>query len=468
MSITKPAMAIFLFFRISFSVSGKRLRELKVGDEDPAKVRFNAGSLAVSGDAIEVVDARNVTSLRSNVSLLSCPRLKRALFSGTNVPTLYIPRGAKITEVEFPSGLQTLFLHTLPLLQESGMVIPDAALQTITGLYYYQCPGISPFGILRRIYQTEGNRLQFLTMIWTDEIDGTSEDLDMLAVFAGKSYDTEAGEGYGCVEYDADTNLLSNSSRHPDLQGVINIAGSAYEDSVNSLREYFGSALTLNIMGAYYVRFADPVWGAYAAARWGDGTGTTKAQMISVKSLSSSDRNVSCDVMDVRWCVISDGCGFYPKKRSSPSLLFGKTKRVLLSQSDGDSLREEYDRVIGYSTDYLYIYGWNYNHLNINVLAFRKVTTLAEDGGGGTEVFRGTKLTIGKLYIGNTVPPPVVSDIRKVAQIYVPQDSVTAYQDASIWNTVADRIVGYDFIGDPDGIFTLIDAVWNIDGTMKE
>ncbi|MBQ9231583.1 MAG: leucine-rich repeat protein [Prevotella sp.] len=271
----------------SFSVSGKRLRFLKVGDEDAAKVRFNAGSLAVNGEAMEVVDARNVVSLRSNVSLLGCPRLKRALFNGTNVPTLYIPRGAKITEVAFPSGLQTLFLHTLPLLQESGMSIPDAALTTITGIYYYQCPGISPFSILRRIFQTAGNVLQFLTMIWTDDVSGTSEDLDMLAAFAGHSYDPETGEGYGSVVFDADNNILSNSSQRPDLQGVINIAGNAYEDSANALREYFGASLTLNITGAYYIRFSDDVVRQLCATNWGDGTGLTREQAAAVSSVGT-------------------------------------------------------------------------------------------------------------------------------------------------------------------------------------
>jgi hypothetical protein len=271
-------------------VSGKRLRELKVGDANAQRVRFNAASLSVSGRSLEVVDARNVETLRNNVSLLGCPRLKRALFCGTNVPTLLIAPGSKVTEVGFPSGLQTLMLHSLPLLTSAGLDIPASALTTITGIYYNECSQLSPFAILRRIWQTEGNRLQFVTMIWTTPVSGSSDDLDMLSALAGQTYDIETGQGYGALEYDAATGLLSNAASRPRLEGTVNVNGNVYEDAVETLRNYFGAALTLNIRGQYYIRFADSTAQQLCATAFGDGTGLTRAQAMAVSTMGSTFR----------------------------------------------------------------------------------------------------------------------------------------------------------------------------------
>lgn len=271
----------------SFSVSSKRMRWLKVGDADSSAVSFNASSLAVSGECFEEIDARNVSSLKSNVSLLNCPRLKRALFEGTSVPVLLIPVGAKVEEVSFPSNLQTLFLHTLPMLTADNMTIPDAALATINGIYYYQCDNITPFEILRNVFNTEGNCLQFLTMVWTEEIAGTASDLDMLATIASNPYDETTGLGYGSVSYDSSKNTLSNTSSRPDLEGVINIDGYAYEDSVDTLRNFFGSLLTINVLKGYYIRFEDSAVEKICAENWGDGTGITKDMAAAVSSIGT-------------------------------------------------------------------------------------------------------------------------------------------------------------------------------------
>lgn len=273
----------------SFAVKSKRLKRVKVGNAVASAVKFNASSLSVEGPCIEEIDARWCTSIRNDVSLLKCPRLKRALFEGTNVPTLLIPMGAKVTEVSYPTGLQTLFLHTLPLLSAANLKIPEGSLRTINGIYYYQCPGIPPFDIIRSIFNTTGNRLQFITMIWTTPVTGTSADLDMLAAIASDPYDQDTGLGYGAVTYDPSNNILTNSAQHPDLEGVINIDGYAYEDSAQTLRDFFGNMLTINILRGYYLRFADNALEKLLVQLYGDGTGISQDMADQVTHFAETD-----------------------------------------------------------------------------------------------------------------------------------------------------------------------------------
>ena len=106
-----------------FSVIGNKLRSIKIGDADPSKVSFNASRFNISGKSLEYIDARNVTTLVSDVLLFDCPRLKKVYFQGTNASTIYLPMGAKITEIGYPTGIKTLFLHSLPMLDNDGILI---------------------------------------------------------------------------------------------------------------------------------------------------------------------------------------------------------------------------------------------------------------------------------------------------------------------------------------------------------
>lgn len=253
----------------TMTINGKRLRSIKVGDEIAENVDFNAATLNISGNCIESVDARNVTSLRNPVSLLNCPRLKEAYFEGSSAPNVQLPIGSKVTDVSFPSQLTTLFLHSLPLLQEENMLIPATSFYTITGFYFNNCPGIDPFALLRQILGTQNNVLRYITIISSEEIAGTAMDVELLASLA---------EGYGRIIYDAENNVISNSNDLPNLQLTLNIDGNVYEDSVETIRNTF-PGLTITASG-YYIRFEDAEVARICAINWGDYIETVTTEVV--------------------------------------------------------------------------------------------------------------------------------------------------------------------------------------------
>lgn len=241
---------------ISFDVRSKRLRSVKVGDADTADVSangFNAATLAVAGDAVEVVDACNVSSLSGNIDLQQCPRLRETYFGGTNISRLMLPVGSKLEKLSLPSSVTTLFLHSLNKLKEEGAQI--AGYGNIDTLYINRCRGINPMGILKKVLAIAGNKLQFLSMSWDMNIQGDTTDLSALAEIAANLYvNNEEGKGYANVIYKEDVGTLTPDYSLPAIQGTIT-ADAAYEDDVNRLRNTF-PALVLNIL-EYYIRFKD-------------------------------------------------------------------------------------------------------------------------------------------------------------------------------------------------------------------
>lgn len=241
---------------ISFDVRSKRLRSVKVGDANTADVSangFNAATLAVAGDAVEVVDASNVSSLSGNIDLQQCPRLRETNFGGTNISRLMLPVGSKLEKLSLPSSVTTLFLHSLNKLKEEGAQI--AGYGNIDTLYINRCRGINPMGILKKVLAIAGNKLQFLSLSWDADIQGDTTDLSALAEIAANLYiNNEDGNGYANVTYNEDVGTLMPDYSLPAIQGSIT-ADAAYEDDVNRLRNTF-PALVLNIL-QYYVRFKD-------------------------------------------------------------------------------------------------------------------------------------------------------------------------------------------------------------------
>jgi len=252
----------------TMNISGKRLRRVKVGDANAANVQFNAGVLSVSGECIEEVDVRNVTTLTSAVSLMGCPRLRRALFADSSAPGLVLPIGSKVSEVSYPDQLTTLFMHSLPLLEFSGITLSSAAKQTVTGLYVNNCPRINPFDVLRDLLGTSGNSLHFVSLMWDGVIEMTGSEMELLAQLA-EPYDADENTGFGCVTYNSETGVISNSSAHCILQGTINVTTPMYEDTLNTLRAYFGNTLTINC-DTYYIRFEDAEVMRICAVNWGE------------------------------------------------------------------------------------------------------------------------------------------------------------------------------------------------------
>ena len=241
---------------ISFDVRSKRLRSVKVGDANTADVSangFNAATLAVAGDAVEVVDASNVSSLSGNIDLQQCPRLRETYFGGTNISRLMLPVGSKLEKLTLPSSVTTLFLHSLNKLKEEGAQI--AGYENIDTLYINRCRGINPMDILKKVLAIAGNKLQFLSLSWDMNIQGDTTDLSALATIAANLYvNSEEGKGYANVTYNEDVGTLMPDYSLPAIQGSIT-ADAAYKDDVDKLRNTF-PALVLNILN-YYVRFKD-------------------------------------------------------------------------------------------------------------------------------------------------------------------------------------------------------------------
>ena len=252
----------------TMSIAGKRLRRVKVGDSDARDVRFNAGTLNIAGNAIETVDCRNVTTLRNAVSLSRCPRLRSVYFGGSSAPSIMLPVGSKVEEVEFSDQLITLFMHTLPMLEMENITLNASARASMTGLYINNCAQINPIEMLRIVMNTANNNLHYVTLMWEGAIEMTGAEMELLVNLA-QAYDPDTGTGYGRLIYDPENEIISNSDAHALLQGTINVTTPMYQDTADTLRAFFGNSLTINCE-TYYVRFEDPAVMNICATNWGD------------------------------------------------------------------------------------------------------------------------------------------------------------------------------------------------------
>ncbi|MBQ9474671.1 MAG: BspA family leucine-rich repeat surface protein [Bacteroidales bacterium] len=269
---------------INFAVRSRRLRTLKVGDETAANVAFNAKSLSINSESLETLDARNVLSLVNPVDLSDCPRLRKALFEGAAVAYVIIPVGAKINELSLPDTLKGLYLQSLPNLADANLVIPSAALASITSIYIRDTPQVDAIGKLRSILAVSGNSLHFITLN-IGNVQGQSSDLALLRSLT-EPYDSANNTGFGRVEYNPATKAYSNSSAACDLQGSITIPGKAYRSDVLALNAVF-TRLAINVSD-YYLEIADAVARQIIANNWGDGTGITQAQAEALTSFNVS------------------------------------------------------------------------------------------------------------------------------------------------------------------------------------
>lgn len=259
---------------LALNVGSKRLQRLKVGDEDASAVTSTLEALAVqSCPSLTQVDARNLETLTGSVNLSRCPRLREAMFGGTNVTTVTIAAGSKIEHLQLPDSVTVLDLRNTKFLSnfELGDYTHIGFLRLENNKY------IDGFSALKNAYADGGGSLQNVRIVGFNYA-GDSTDADFLASLADGVYgiDSEGNPTIG----------------KPVIEGTLNIAGSIYEDSAEAIRANYPN-LTLIVEGGYYIRFADPIVGEICATNWGNGAGTgiTKEQAAAVTTLSQKFRN---------------------------------------------------------------------------------------------------------------------------------------------------------------------------------
>lgn len=263
------------------SLTGKRLRKIKVGDADAQSVAFNARSVSVGANtpSLEEFDARNVTSIAAPVNLSQCKRLRRALLSGCSATDLLLPEGAHLEQVSFPEQLNTLFLRNLPGITSSMMSLSAACERSIRALYIYDCPAIDPIALLARIWLRGGN-LQYITLHWDTPVSGDPTDFLILQNIAqGKAYVSGSGTAgdpwvtedrqYGYVGYDGRS--PNNESGTPVIEGVVNVDGYVDAAAWETLSRVW-PGLTINCTGRI-IPFEDSVAKNICVTNWGGETG---------------------------------------------------------------------------------------------------------------------------------------------------------------------------------------------------
>ena len=239
----------------NFSVKCARLLKLKVGDANANNVDFNADNLAITSPSITEIDARNTATVRNIVDLRKCTRLRKVLFEGSGATGMYLPVGAKVTEVSFPDGALILSLISLPLLENSGLKLP--ALAGIEQVYISNCKHINAFIILEAIINTENYSLQYATAVWEGVFPVPPTAFDSLLKMSTLD---------GRVTYE--NGAFSNVDGTPYIEGALDTSQEIgqpnfYPTALNiTLDEAYGESLRRMWVGKFNTRLPiiyDPV-----------------------------------------------------------------------------------------------------------------------------------------------------------------------------------------------------------------
>lgn len=231
------------------SVASKRLQKLKIGDEDANKVTTNVQALNFGAcPSMMIVDARNASSLTGTIDLSKMPRLMEAYFGGTAVKNVNVPNGSKIAVLEIGEETTQVSLMNLKFMENDGFKY--TSLPKLELLRIENCSQLSPFQLLKGIYNTDGNVIRDIRIIGFD-VEGDATDFTMIANLANDVDKDGNGHIYNGITAEGDPSL-----EHPVIEGRLSVNGNVYEDDYNSIKAVFPN-LDMSFLG-FYIKFADP------------------------------------------------------------------------------------------------------------------------------------------------------------------------------------------------------------------
>ena len=260
----------------ALSIIGKRLKRLKLGDENEQKVKILISSLTLGNTtSLEEIDVQNISTLGGALDMRSNFRLRKFLAGGSSLTEAHFADGAALEEVDYPASTSYVELKNLDKLTNEHCNTEGCA-PNVMSYFVSGCDNLQPVKKLIDIMDAQVGQvphsLRYVRCVGFNETFTDGRTFDKLSQLVDGTYQGIDAEGqYGNDPY-------------PVLDGTINLSTGAYRDTYDALMTHYPK-LKLNI-AKWWIRFEDPEVKRICVENW-DKDGDGELSMEEAAAVSS-------------------------------------------------------------------------------------------------------------------------------------------------------------------------------------
>ena len=260
----------------ALSIIGKRLKRLKLGDENEQKVKILISSLTLGNTtSLEEIDVQNISTLGGSLDMRANYRLRKFLAGGSSLTEAHFADGAALEEVDYPATTSYIELKNLDKLTNEKCNT-EACAPNVMSYFVSGCDNLQPVKQLIDIMDAQVGQvphsLRYVRCVGFNETFTDGRAFDKLSQLVDGTYQGLDAEGqYGNDPY-------------PVLDGTINLSTGAYRDTYDALMTHYPK-LKLNI-AKWWIRFEDPDVKRICVENW-DKDGDGELSMEEAAAVSS-------------------------------------------------------------------------------------------------------------------------------------------------------------------------------------
>jgi hypothetical protein len=260
----------------ALSIIGKRLKRLKLGDENEQKVKILIASLTLGNTtSLEEIDVQNISTLGGSLDMRANYRLRKFLAGGSSLTEAHFADGGALEEVDYPASTSYVELKNLDKLTNEKCNT-EACAPNVMSYFVSGCDNLQPVKKLIDIMDAQVGQvphsLRYVRCVGFNETFTDGRAFDKLSQLVDGTYQGIDAEGqYGNDPY-------------PVLDGTINLTTGAYRDTYDALMTHYPK-LKLNI-AKWWIRFEDPEVKRICIENW-DKDGDGELSMEEAAAVSS-------------------------------------------------------------------------------------------------------------------------------------------------------------------------------------
>ena len=260
----------------ALSIIGKRLKRLKLGDENEQKVKILISSLTLGNTtSLEEIDVQNISTLGGSLDMRANYRLRKFLAGGSSLTEAHFADGGALEEVDYPATTSYVELKNLDKLTNEKCNT-EACAPNVMSYFVSGCDNLQPVKKLIDIMDAQVGQvphsLRYVRCVGFNETFTDGRAFDKLSQLVDDTYQGIDAEGqYGNDPY-------------PVLDGTINLSTGAYRDTYDALMTHYPK-LKLNI-AKWWIRFEDPEVKRICVENW-DKDGDGELSMEEAAAVSS-------------------------------------------------------------------------------------------------------------------------------------------------------------------------------------